>query len=99
MALICCSCHRWKTAKEASGVPRAVELPLDPGDTNVYIFTDGVLAYPVDRRTPREAIKNGCALSLLTYKRVSRTFVDPVDEVVDYEKMLQKFVYAPRIVC
>ena len=49
---------------EASAVPRTVELALEPGDLSVYIFTEGVLAFPVDKRTPLEAIGKGYALSI-----------------------------------
>lgn len=76
-------------------MPRTVELALDPRDSSVYIFTDGGLAFPVDKRTPLEAIGEGCALSILTYKRVDRTFVEEAYEEVDYVEMLQQFVYAP----
>lgn len=76
-------------------MPKTVELALDPRDLSVYIFTEGVLAFPVDKRTPLEAIGEGCALSILTYKRVNRKFVEAAYEEVDYAKMLQKFVYTP----
>ncbi|AAK14442.1 EsV-1-16 [Ectocarpus siliculosus virus 1] len=95
MNLLCLPCHRRKTCLEAGGLPRTVNVALEPGDTSVYIFTEGVLAFPVDKRTPLEAIGDGCALSLLSYKRVDRTFVEPAYEEVDYAKMLQRFVYTP----
>ncbi|CAN0538187.1 unnamed protein product [Ectocarpus sp. 12 AP-2014] len=64
--LLCCACHRAKSSREASAVPRIIELALHPSDRNVYIFTRGAeMAFPVDKRTPLEAITNGCALSLL----------------------------------
>ena len=94
---LCVRCHRAKSSREASAVPRMIELPLSPSDRNVYIFTRGdTIAFPVDKRTPLEAITNGCTLSLLSYKKVDRTFVEPTYEEVDFEKMLQKFVYTPR---
>lgn len=94
--LLCCACHRAKSSREASAVPRIIELALPPSDRNVYIFTRGAeMAFPVDKRTPLEAITNGCALSLLTYKKVDRTSVEPAREEVDFAKMLQKFVYTP----
>lgn len=77
-----------------------IELPLPPSDRNVYIFTHGErMAFPADKRTPLEAITNGCALSLLSYKKVDRTFVEPAYQEVDYEKMLQKFVYTLAAGC
>ena len=36
----------------------------------------------------------GCALSLLMYERVNRTFVEAA---ADYEKMLERFVYVPGV--
>lgn len=99
MNLLCLPCHRRKTCLEARGLPRTVEMGLEPGDTSVYMFTEGALAFPVDKRTPLEAITNGCGLSLLSYKKVDRTFVEPAYEEVDYAKMLQKFVYTPRVAC
>lgn len=43
------------------------------------------MAYPVDKRTPLEAIGAGCAPSLLTYTRVNRIVVEAAYEEVDYE--------------
>lgn len=91
MQLLCVKCHRNKSAREASGVPRTVELALEPGDTNVYIFTCGKMAFPVDKRTPLEAIANGCGLSLLAFKKVDRS----VRPDASFTEMLQKFVYTP----
>lgn len=55
-------------------------------------FTHGAgMACPVDQRTPLEAIAGGCALSILSYTKVCRTFVESSYEEVDDEKMLQKF--------
>lgn len=73
MQLLCVKCHRNKSAREARGVPRTVELALEPGDTNVYIFTSGKTAFPVDKRTPLEAITNGCASSLPALRKVDRS--------------------------
>ncbi|CAN0295386.1 unnamed protein product [Ectocarpus sp. 12 AP-2014] len=95
MQLLCVSCHRRKSAKEATAVPKTVELALEPRDLSVYIFTEGVSAFPVYKRTPFEAIGEGCALSILTYKRVNRIFVEAAYKEVDYVKMLQKFVVTP----
>ncbi|CBN80326.1 EsV-1-16 [Ectocarpus siliculosus] len=95
MNLLCLPCHRRKTCLEAGGLPRTVDVALEPGDTSVYIFTEGVLAYPVDKRTPLEAITNGCALSLLTFNKVDRAYVEPAYGEVDYAKMLAKFAYTP----
>lgn len=35
------------------------------------------------------------ALSILTYKRANRNFVEAAYEEVDYLKMLKRFVYTP----
>ncbi|CBJ33465.1 EsV-1-16 [Ectocarpus siliculosus] len=93
--MLCVRCHRQKTCLEAGGSPRTVEVALEPGDSNVYIFTGGTMDLPCDKRTPLEAIGDGCALSIITYKRVNRKVVKVVDEGVDYAKMLQRFVYNP----
>lgn len=76
-----------------------VDVDLEPSDTNVYIFASGTIQFPVDKRTPLEAITNGCGLSLLTFDRVDRTFVEEAYDEVDFAKMLEKFVYKPRIAC
>lgn len=49
----------------------------DSNAVDVYIFMGGTMAFPVDKRTPLEAVGDGCALSLLTYKRVNVMFVEP----------------------
>lgn len=79
-------------------MPRTVEVALEPGDTNVYIFTyGGKMTFVVDKRTIR---KKGCALSLLTYKRVNRIVVKPVKGEVDTPKCWNdSFMYKPRIAC
>lgn len=56
-----------KSVMEAIGVPKSIEIALEPGDTSMYIFTCGKMAFPVDKTTPLEAIENGCGLSLLTF--------------------------------
>ncbi|CAN0320379.1 unnamed protein product [Ectocarpus sp. 6 AP-2014] len=64
---------------------------LAPGAKDVYIFTD-ILAeqiqqYPPDKRTPLEAIENGCGLSLLTFTKVNRGFG------ADSANMFQRYAY------
>lgn len=97
--LLCVQDHRAKSAREAQGASRIVDVGLEPGDTCVYIFASGTVQFPVDKRTPLEAIQNGCGLSLLTFKRVDRTFAEDAYGEVDFGKMLKTFVYKPRIAC
>lgn len=63
------------------------------------MFASGTIQFPVDKRTPLEAIQNGCGLSLLTFKRVDRTLVEDAYAEVDFGEMLERFAYKPRIVC
>ncbi|CAM9196204.1 unnamed protein product [Laminaria digitata] len=66
--LLCVQDHRAKSAREAQGASRMIDVGLEPGDTSVYIFASGTIQFPVDKRTPLEAIQNGRGLSLLTFK-------------------------------
>ena len=97
--LLCVQDHRAKSAREAQGGLRMIDVGLEPSDTNVYIFSSGTTQLPVDKRTPLEAITNGCGLSLLTVKKVDRTWVEEAYPEVDFQKMLEKFVYKPLISC
>ena len=99
MQLLCVQDHRAKSAREAQAASRVLDIALEPGDTSVYIFASGPLQFPVDKRTPLEAITNGCGLSLLAFNRAERTWVEDAYAEVDFEKMLEKFVYKPRIAC
>lgn len=94
MQLLCVQDHRAKSAREAQGGLMTIDIDLAPSDTNVYIFASETVQFPVDKRTPLEAITKGCGLSLLAFKKVDRTWVE-----VDFGKMLDKFVYKPRIAC
>lgn len=93
MQLLCVPCHREKSAREAASCTKLVDMCLEPGAKDVYIFTD-VLAgqiqiqqYPPDKRTPLEAIENGCGLSLLTFTKANRRFD------ADSSNMFQKYAY------
>lgn len=92
MQPLCVPCHRDKSAREAAPCAKLVDMCLEPGAKDVYIFTH-VLAeqiqYPPDKRTPLEAIENGCVLSLLTFTGVNRG----VD--ADSANMFHKYAYVP----
>lgn len=64
---------------------------MQPGAKDVYIVTAGVtqIQFTPDKRTPLEAIENGCGLSLLTFTRVHRVFQ------ADCEIMFEKCAYVP----
>lgn len=99
MQLLCVQEYRAKSAREAQGCLRVIDVGLEPGDTSVYRFASGTIQFPLDKRTPLEAIQNGCGWSILTFKIVDRTFVEDAYVEVDLWKMSEKFVYKPRIAC
>lgn len=99
MQLLCVQHHREKSALEARCASKIIDIALEPSDTNVYIFTTGTIQFPVDKRTPLEAITNGCGLSILAFDRMERAWAKDACAEVDFEKMLDKFAYKPRIAC
>lgn len=64
---MCARSHRAKSAREAHRDFRMIDIPLEPSDTSVHIFAGGSVQFPVDKRTPFEAITIGCGLSLLAF--------------------------------
>lgn len=95
MQLLCVRGHRSKTAHEARNCLKMVELDVQLETGELYIFTSGQLQFPVDKRTPLEAVTRGCGLSLLSFERVNREYVEQMEWEVDYEAMLSKFAYTP----
>lgn len=101
MQLLCVSGHRSKTAQEARNCVKTVELGVQLDAKELYIFTSAdtdTLQFPVDKRTPLEAVTHGCTLSLLAFSRVDRTYIEPMEHEVDYEAMLARFAFRPATV-
>lgn len=102
MQLLCVQCHRAKSAREARAGVKIVDICLESGASDVYIFTPGKiqLQFPVDKRTPLEAIEQGCGLSLITFKRVNRISVlQEAQHENDLGEMFRKFIYTPTRHC
>lgn len=99
MQLLAVQCHRRKTLSESRNSIRMVNVAGELDSKQVYIFSSEPgqpLQFPVDKRTPMECIENDYGLSLLTYKKVDRTYTEPLDAEVDYEQMLWRFAYTPE---
>lgn len=98
MQLLAVKCHRRKTLNESRNSIKIVNINGDL-DGKVYIFSSSTDLqsgqFPVDKRTPMECVTNGCVLSLLTYKKVDREYVEPLSAEVDYYQMLSKFAFRP----
>ena len=92
--LLCVTCHRRKTLHESRNSTKTVDVPFKLAK-EVYIFsTEDELQLPADKRTPLEAVSKGCGLSLLTYNKVKRTYVE---HHAEYEKMLSAFAFRPAL--
>ena len=98
MQLLCVQDHRAKSAREAQEATKVVDITLESHDTSVYIFTDGPIQFPIDKRTPLEAISEGCGLSLLSFHKVNREWVEDVYPEVE-ANMFEKYAYKPSVVC
>lgn len=100
MQLLAVKCHRRKTLNESRNLIKIVNIDGDLDCKMVYIFSSAAELqpgqFPVDKRTPMECLENGCTLSLLSYKKVHREYVEPLSNEVDYEQMLSRFVFVPE---
>lgn len=100
LQLLAVQCHRRKTMSESRNSIRIVNVAGELDKKQVYIFSSesgDPLQFPADKRTPVECIENAYGLSLLTYKKVDRTYTEPLDAEVDYEQMLRRFAYTPEV--
>lgn len=70
--LLCLTRHREESAHEMASCIKLFDLRLQAGAKDVYIVTPA--ATQGNKRSPLEAIENGCGLSLLTFTRVNRVF-------------------------
>ena len=98
MQLLCVRGHRSKTAKEARNCVKTINLGVHLDAKELYITSspdEHALQFPVDKRTPLEAVTRGCALSLLAFDRVDRTYIEPMEDEVDYKAMLARFAFRP----
>jgi len=97
MQLLCVCGHRSKTSHEARNCVKMVDIDFKLDAKELYIFTSGELQFPVDKRTPLEAVTHGCGLSLLSFERVSREYTEEMEDEVDFKAMLSKFAYRPSV--
>lgn len=98
MQLLCVCGHRSKSSHEARNSIKLLDLDVQLGAKQLYIFTSGILQFPVDKRTPLEAVTDGCGLSLLTFTRVDREYIEPMEHEVDYQEMLARFAFRPATI-
>lgn len=90
--LLCVPDHRRKSALEATKSVKVLNTNIEPGDNRVYILTaleNSELENPVDTKTPIEAVRDGCALSLLTYRRDTHSR----EHELGFAEMLETFAY------
>lgn len=61
--------------REMASCTKLIDLGLQTGAKDVYIVAVGAtqMKFPPGKRTPLEAIENGCGLSLLTFTRVNKS--------------------------
>lgn len=93
MQLLSVTHHRAKSANESRGAFRIVQTDVILDSRELYIFTHADFQFPVDKRTPLDALTYGCALSILSYAKVHRAYSSPGE--FDYVDMLNRFAFKP----
>ncbi|CAM9709281.1 unnamed protein product [Ectocarpus sp. 6 AP-2014] len=92
MQLLCVTCHRRKTLHESKNSVKMVHVPFTLAAKKVYIFSrEEELQFPADKKTPLQAVSQGCGLSLLTYEK--KMLISP--HATEFDKMLSEFVFKP----
>ena len=98
MQLLCVCGHRSKSSHEARNSVKVLDIGVQLDERELYIFTSGILQFPVDKRTPLEAVTDGCGLSLLAFSRVDREYIEIMEHEVDFETMLARFAFRPATI-
>lgn len=95
MQLLCCPCHRHKTALENKGSSKKISYGFEKGVTYITCSRSSQHIGPLDRVTPLDAISKQSDLSILTYTTIRKSESNRVQEDIEFNGIFDKFKYVP----